>query len=216
MKDLRNFPPIAQALRKHVHPIVPPDPQPFVYHTYECCVDFDSDTTLLRLYERWHMTLEGSTRCAMCGYSKQLRNMRVAYNHAHRMQMVEQGLLCKMCSYQVRSTSRKTITVRQLENTLGTPPDLDKYPVEFDWKRDLQFLRQIIVDCSKYGTLIDIQAITSKIARIFQRKRMFHEWKTLMIRKRIQKRCSVISQELMEVVWHPQRIQRFGWDVDKM
>jgi uncharacterized cysteine cluster protein YcgN (CxxCxxCC family) len=216
MTDLRKFPPVAEALRKHPHTMTPHDPQPLVYRMLYCMVHHyeDEQQAPASVNTVWYETLEGSTKCAHCGDQRLLRDMCVAYKNGNKV--MDNGLLCRPCAYRDRSTHRKTIQVCRLQKTLSKQPDLHNVKLEVDLKNDLKRLRQEMIYYEQEMDFSEMEIPTQFIREMLIGSRVASQWITYTSRKRNQKKCGVITQELIETIWHPQRIQRFGWDIEMM
>jgi hypothetical protein len=116
----------------------------------------------------------------------------------------------------VRSNSRKTISVRRLESTLRDPPDIHAINLGAHFDKDLRYLRKTIVNLSKFGRVFNLQAPIAKIKEMLSVKRAVRQWITYTRRQRIQKRCMAVAKEMMERIWHPERLQKMGWDLEEM
>jgi hypothetical protein len=104
---------------------------------------------------------------------------------------------------------------RQLMNEVEQPSGVNGTRVEgAAWDKLLPAFGLFIHN--NIHVMFDTEEVVQTIKKLLLEKRAGFRWIIFTTRKRIQKRCSVFTQELMEVVWHPQRIQRFGWDIETM
>jgi hypothetical protein len=189
------------------------------------------------------VTLDGHTKCAICqdvtrlkdmftlSQPSELEQLHGTWYDTYRQEYL--GLVCAHCKNLKTCDNRYSMDCHQFQKKLPYDSLVRSSNTDIDIKRYFGALLDTFVLENRLQTEINYYSgsdsdysyehypcnthwIKKELSWIMRARHFAFKWKRYVSRQRTQKRCREITRELMEAVWHPQRVERMGWDVEDM